>query len=290
MDAKITGMRMRFINRELPFQYDVTFFVPCLNEEGNIGPTIQNIIDVGARMDVTYEIIVFDDASKDGSVAEIKEMANKHPSVAIRVIENDHRRGLARNYVDGSYIGSGKYYMCVNGDNAEPAESLEKILGARGQADIVVPVFLDLDSRRGGRKALSRMFCFFVNTLSGNHLGYYNGPALHHRFNVMRWHADTDGFAYQAEIITRLIQEGASYVEVKIANYDRQRGRSTALNFKNFLAVSHSLFQILMRRIRFDLFYRSGSLRKTEKVRDLGYGKPQGSKKAGGPEFFEGGL
>lgn len=249
-------MKLKYINRELTSKYDVTFFVPCLNEQGNIGPTLENIIDVSGRLGISYEIIVFDDASKDGSIAEMKSVMRKHPSVNVRIVENDERQGLARNYIEGSYIGEGRYYMCVNGDNAEPAESLEKILSARGTADIVVPVFLDLDSRQVGRKALSRVFCFIVNLFSGNSLGYYNGPALHHRYNVMRWHADTDGFAYQAEIITRLIQEGATYVEVKITNYDRQNGRSTALNFKNFLAVSHSLFQILMRRVRYELFYR----------------------------------
>ena len=34
---------------------------------------------------------------------------------------------------------------------------------------------------------------------------YYNGTVLHKRYNVMRYHSGTNGFAYQAEIIVHLL-------------------------------------------------------------------------------------
>ena len=71
----------------------------------------------------------------------------------------------------------------------------------------------------------------------------------------MRWHADTDGFGYQAEILARLLEEGASYIEVEVPNYDRDSGVTKAFSVKNFLAVSHSLFQIFLRRLRWYLYY-----------------------------------
>lgn len=246
---------IRYINRELPSDIDVSFFVPCLNEEGNVARTLATIEAACATVGIRYEVLVFDDASTDGTRDEVVDYAAGHPRQSIRLIANDRSRGLARNYVDGAYLARGRYYMLVNGDHAEPVETLVAVLGLCGQADIIIPVFGGNDRRTAFRRLLSRTFTWLVNVVSGARVGYYNGVVLHHRFNVMRWHADTDGFAYQSEIITRLVQEGATFKEVVVANSDRVVGASKALTLKNLLAVCHSLAQIGFRRLRFALFY-----------------------------------
>ena len=242
------------INRELPSTCDITFYVPCLNEEGNVGVTLENLISVCREMKITFEAIVVDDASIDGTLAEAQAVQTKYPGEKIRIVSNSDRRGLARNYCDAAYIANGRYFMMICGDNAEPPESMRAIFGRMGEADMIVPVFNHRDSRPWSRRFVSKSFVWLVRVASGTHLDYYNGPVLHRRFNVMRWHADTDCFAYQAEIITRLLQEGASYIEVEVANKDREAGTSTALSFKNWLGVCHSLVQIALRRLRRYLF------------------------------------
>ncbi|MBL6989667.1 MAG: glycosyltransferase family 2 protein [Bacteriovoracaceae bacterium] len=246
---------MDYINRKLSSSVDVTFFVPCLNEEGNIGKTLINLIEVSKETQITCEILVFDDYSTDGSMSEVESIKSSYPNANIKIVNNKKRRGLARNYVDGSYVAEGTYYMLVNGDNAEPKESILKIISQKGNADMIIPVFQSTDNRKWGRRNLSLFFTAIINFISSNKIHYFNGPVLHRRFNVMRWHADTDGFGYQAEIIVRLIQEGATYKEVIISNNDRQAGISNALTVANMLAVGHSVVQILLRRIRFYLYY-----------------------------------
>lgn len=248
---------MKFINRELDAAWDISYFVPCLNEEKNIGKTIDTIIAASRECQYSFEILVFDDHSRDRSVDVINEKIRENPLVPIRLYKLPVNRGLARNYVDGSYLARGRFYMLVNGDNAEPPESIKTIISQANQADIIIPVFKGNDQRTWIRRTISRIFTLLVNLLSGNNINYYNGPCLHRRFNIMRWHADTDGFAYQAETITRLIQEGATYKEVVVENHDRVYGASSAFKLKNLLAVSHSLFQILMRRLRYNMFYRN---------------------------------
>ena len=71
----------------------------------------------------------------------------------------------------------------------------------------------------------------------------------------MRWSPDTNGFAYQAELITRILDEGGTFLEIQIKNYDRQEGISKAFQIKNIFSVAHSLLQIFLRRLRFLLFY-----------------------------------
>ena len=40
----------------------ITFFIPCLNEEGNVGRAIDMLAGVMAGRANQYEIVVFDDA------------------------------------------------------------------------------------------------------------------------------------------------------------------------------------------------------------------------------------
>jgi hypothetical protein len=91
-----------------------------------------------------------------------------------------------------------------------------------------------------------------VNLAIDNRLAYYNGNALYLRAHVMRFHVECSGFGYQAEFLTRLISEGATYKELPLVAYDREG--STALNVKNLLSVTHSLMAIALRRMRIVLF------------------------------------
>jgi hypothetical protein len=68
----------------------------------------------------------------------------------------------------------------------------------------------------------------------------------------MRFHVECSGFGYQAELLTRLISEGATYKEIPLVAYDREG--STAITVKNLLSVSHSLMTIALRRMRIVLF------------------------------------
>ena len=240
---------------KLDIECDISFFVPCYNEEENIIPTLENIIEATKETRVSYEILLVDDKSRDATVRVVEDFIVKQPEIPITLVKNITNLGLGRNYVEGAYISKGKYYMLVNGDSAEPKESIVTILKELHRADMIVPYFGKQDTRKIGRRVLSKVFTALVNILSGQSLRYYNGPVAHLKLNVMRWHADTDGFGYQAEIMTRLLIEGASYIEVQVPNIDRGSGVTSAFSLKNFLAVGHSLSQILLRRVRWYLYY-----------------------------------
>jgi glycosyltransferase involved in cell wall biosynthesis len=238
---------------------DITFFVPCLNEEDNIEKTLSAIISSVENTSLSYEILIVDDHSIDNSINNISIFQKQFPDILINVQANRLTRGLGRNYVDGAFIGQGKYYMLINGDNAEPKETICTILKQLGTADMIIPYFGYKEDRSLFRKQLSVMFTRLVNLISGNDINYYNGPVAHLRFNVMRWSPDSHGFAYQAELITRILDEGASYKEIEIANYDRKDGTTKAFKIENILSVGHSLLQILLRRVRTNLFYNKSN-------------------------------
>ncbi len=242
---------------------EFTFFVPCLNEENNIVNAIETIVSVSNELKLTYEIIIIDDNSKDNTLENIKVFIEGNEDVDIKLFKNTVTKGLGYNYTEGAYKGSGNYYMLVNGDNSEKKETLQAILGIAGATDMIIPYFYSTDNRKIFRIITSKLFTFIINLISGNSIKYYNGPVLHHRYNVMRHHSDTHGFAYQAELIVKLLDQNKSYSEVVVLNQDRDsqllkqngdKGKSKAFTIVNILSVLHSITQIILRKIRKNLY------------------------------------
>ena len=227
---------------------DITFFVPCKNEEKNIYKTLENI--VFSIDDYKYEILVVDDGSTDKTLSVIEEFKFNYKNINLKTIKRSKSLGIGKNYFLVSRIAKGKYFMLINGDGVEPKESIRKLIKYIGVADILIPYFGKNDFRSNFRKNLSLVFTFIVNIFSGNSIKYYNGPVIHITENLKYSRIETFGYGYQAEIICDLLLNGKSYFHVEINNSDRQWGASKAFALSNFVSVANSLIHILIRRIQ----------------------------------------
>ncbi len=241
-------------------ELDLTFFVPCYNEEARITGTLETIEAAMTEIPLSFEVIVVDDGSKDRTASVVEEFKRGHPAMPIRLRRNPRNLGLARSFVETAFHGRGRYYRLVCGDNVEPRETLVKLLREIGKADIVLPYYPVLPGKSLSRRAISRTFTFLVDLLSGYSVRYYNGCAVYRRFHVMRWAPYNYGFGFQADLITMLLDEGATYVQLPVSgsHFVKEGGRSP-LNFRNFVSTGHTLFEIFLRRVRRTFFERRRS-------------------------------
>ncbi len=234
---------------------DLTILIPCFNEERYIEATLEEVIAALNELKLSYEILVVDDQSSDSTFARAERWQRDHPNVNLTVKRNLKNRGLSRTCVDGAFLGRGKYYRLVCGDNVESRETLVRILRRIGEADMIIPYHPIVPGKSVARLFFSRSYTLLVNTISGYNLKYYNGLAVHLRYNVMRWGPYSFGFGFQAELITRLLDEGATYVEIPVeATHVEKDARASAINWRNILSVLHSLLELLVRRIRRQTF------------------------------------
>jgi glycosyltransferase involved in cell wall biosynthesis len=238
---------------------DISVFVSCYNEEALIAATLSNVTAALEEVGCSYEIIVVDDRSTDNSLARVREYMHAHASQPIKLKINETNRGLATNYIDTAFDAKGKYYRLCCGDDAEPKEVLTNVFRHIGKADIVIPYQYQHEVRGKSffRRLLSNTFTFLVNVISGYNIEYYNGLAIHLRYNVMRWHPSSYGFGFQADMITRLLDEGATYLQVPSSSVDRKGAGSSAMNLRNFLSVGHTLLEMAIRRFRRMLYGRT---------------------------------
>jgi glycosyltransferase involved in cell wall biosynthesis len=235
---------------------DVTVFVSCYNESEHIIRTLDNVREAFVELgSLTYEVIVIDDCSSDNSNVLISEYLNSHPDMRIVFQRNAVNTGWAQNYVDAAFMGCGKYYRVICGDESEPKKTIVEVFRHLGEADILIPYYATTEGRSNYRLVISRVYTSLVNLISGFNLHYYNGLHIHLRYNVMRWHSNTRGFGFQADILCMLLARGYSYREIPVTTIEMKSGQSTALSFRNFLSVGHTLFDILARRVA-DWVYR----------------------------------
>jgi Predicted glycosyltransferases len=98
---------------------------------------------VSAKPVVSFELIIVDNCSTDGTSSYIKE---HYPSVTI--IDNKSKQGFAKNNNDGAKIASGKYLLILNPDiklRPKAIDNLYEYLKNDKTVGIVAPQLLNTD-------------------------------------------------------------------------------------------------------------------------------------------------
>jgi glycosyltransferase involved in cell wall biosynthesis len=227
---------------------DITLFIACYNEEENVLATFEAITSALSTLELSWEIIVIDDASTDKTVELVKSYMTANPGDPVLLVCREVNQGVAQNYVDAAFLGTGKYYRLINGDNVENSQQISTILSHVGEADLIIPTHEQTGSRTMFRRILSSTFTHLVNVISGYRINYYNGCTVHLRYDVMRWHSDSQGFDFQADFITKLLDKGRTYLEVSTVCGEREFGQSKALTLKNLVSSVRFFINLCIRR------------------------------------------
>jgi glycosyltransferase involved in cell wall biosynthesis len=214
----------------------LSIVVPALNEAQNIEFTYAEIVIAAEVAGLTdYEMLFIDDCSSDTTLQIMQDIAKRDKRV--RVFHNERNLGLGGSYKRGIDLATKEYYMLIPGDNAWPAEGMCEVLSMIGGTDIIIPYIVEAGDKGPIRRFLSRGFTVFVNTMFGLHVHYYNGIVVHRTENLRKLVIRTNSFAYQAEVLVKLLKNGATYTECGLNTVPRSDGKSKALKISNLVRV-----------------------------------------------------
>ena len=116
-----------------------------------------------------------------------------------------------------------------------------------GRAEIVLPYPVNSNVRGPARHLVSRVYVGLLNHLFGLRVRYYNGTVIHRTANLKELAIKTSSFAYQAEILIKLLCAGKSFVEVPIQIDPPKEGRrSRAFRWKNMVQVGRTLGDLFL--------------------------------------------
>ncbi|MCX5752597.1 MAG: glycosyltransferase family 2 protein [Candidatus Krumholzibacteria bacterium] len=248
----------------------ISIIIPAYNEKGSISGTIEEIDRVMKSHDYTYEVIVVDDGSTDGTA----EMAKKQPSV--RVIQHPYNRGYGASLKTGIKNARGEIILIIDADSTYPVDKIPLLLSQMNEYDMVVGARTSKDvkiqlSRKPAKWVLSKL----ANYLSGTRIPDLNSGlrAFKKEIALKFFNILPDQFSFTTTITLGMICSGYT-IKYEPISYYRRVGKSkispirdtsnfillivrTVMYFnplKIFLPISLFLFVLGIAMLCYDVF------------------------------------
>ena len=206
----------------------VSIVVPTYNERENI-PILCEELRKTLASRWTYEIIVVDDNSPDGTGEVVRQLAQVDP--AVRLLERPGKLGLGSAVVDGFQMANGDYWVMMDADLSHRPQDLLGLLDGLADADIVVgsryidgggvmnwPLHRRIVSR--GASAVGRLMVGLDISDTTSGFGAFRRVALEPILSSL----NPKGFKLLLEILAK--SRGAVVTEVPITFVDRRYGAS----------------------------------------------------------------
>lgn len=113
---------------------EVQVLLPVYNEAQSIEATLREI-DATLRSQVTYEFLVCEDGSRDGTREVVQLLAGELP---IQLLPGGERKGYSRAVIDGMRAMTAPYLLCLDSDGQCEPGDFAALWRARTEADVVI--------------------------------------------------------------------------------------------------------------------------------------------------------
>ncbi|HVK73470.1 MAG TPA: dolichyl-phosphate beta-glucosyltransferase [Kofleriaceae bacterium] len=232
-------MSTHTLSRHLPLttDLDLSIVIPAYNEEQRITPTLAALDAFLAAHPWSYELVVVDDGSRDGTVALCQRLAAERMP-RLRVIATSPNRGKGHAVRAGMLAARGAVRVMCDADGSMPATELPKLLApiadgrcaiaigsryARGASAHTQPLWRRAWSRLCNRVIQKTLVPGVRDTQCG--FKAFTALAAHDLFA----RATIDGWAFDLEVLALAKRLGHEVAEVGVAWTDDRRSRVNPL-------------------------------------------------------------
>lgn len=198
----------------------LSLVIPVLEEAPNIAPLLEAV--QGALEDQDYELILVDDGSRDGTVQEIKRLADGRT----RLIALTRNFGQTAALAAGIDAAEGDYIVTMDGDLQNDPRDIPKLIAEleSGDWDVVAGRRGNRQDRWLSRKLPSRLANLLIGRLTGVSLSDYGCTLKAFRAGIAK------GLGLYGEL-HRFIpvlahMRGARIKEVEVRHHPRRHGSS----------------------------------------------------------------
>jgi glycosyltransferase involved in cell wall biosynthesis len=203
---------------------DVSFVMPCYNEEAIVGYTIRQLQTAFSRAGHRLELIAVDNGSTDSTGAVIGELAAQNPLV--RPVRVERNEGYGYGVLAGLPLCSAPWVGIIPADGQVDAEDVvklfEAVVATKGTAVAKVRRRFRMDGLT--RTLVSTLYNLFVRLLWPRLASIdVNGtPKILPRAVVERMHLQSKGWLLDPEILIKAHYMGLRILEFNV--FARMRG------------------------------------------------------------------
>jgi dolichol-phosphate mannosyltransferase len=237
----------------------ISLVVPCFNEEGNLRALVEAIGRVCDPLDITYEIVITDDCSTDGSWPLLQQLAraNRH----LRAQRLAVNCGESAASWAGMQSATGEYLVTIDADLQNDPAEIPRFLTALRDYDCVCGSRVKTRAQGDNwlKVVTSRAGNWLRNWLSGDNISDSGCTYRAFRRDCIR---NVRPFRGMHRFLPTLIRmEGYTVGEIPVVNQPRHAGKSHYgfWNRLNFLADLLAVRWMLRRHISYRIADTTGA-------------------------------
>lgn len=209
--------------------------IPTYNERDNIPIVLWLIEEACSKSGISYEAIVVDDASPDGTQEAVKQVQHLLGADRIILQTRSGKLGLGTAYRHGLQYASASWVILMDADLSHHPKYIPQFFKVQQQtgADIVTGTRYTQGGGVSGwnwkRKLTSRGANVLASTVLGLKVSDLTGAFRLYRRSVLERLLSvvtSKGYAFQMEMIARATALNATIAEVPIIFVDRVFGES----------------------------------------------------------------
>lgn len=235
----------------------LTVFVPAYNEAGNIAHCVEAVLQQMELLNVSVEILIVDDCSRDQTGALAEQLAAQDERV--RVVHHPENRGIGGGFVTALQQARGEWLILIPADLALKPSELSRYIEAAPRADIVVGLRSDLSDYNWIRKLIHFANITLLRLLFNmpvhqfQYISMYSMDVLR-SMQVEYWRSAF----FLAEVLIKAHALGFKLVEAEIRYAPRVTGRPTGAKLKLVFTTVRDLFFFWLRWVRLGAKKASG--------------------------------
>jgi glycosyltransferase involved in cell wall biosynthesis len=224
----------------------ISIFIPAYNDEKTIGKVIFDAISALDPLKLDYEIIIVDDGSKDATAEIVRELAETHKTIKLKQHGDNRDYGTALR--TGFTTASKEWVFYTDGDGQYDIKEIIKLLPYAEEFNFING-YITKRMDPAYRIFFGKAYQLLVDICFGKTLIHTNCDFRLIKKEIMDQITinSNSGFA-PAEIVIKLVRNGARVKQVPVKHYPRIYGRSSFFKLKKIVNLFFDLMKFLVKR------------------------------------------
>ena len=250
---------------DTPGTPDISFIMPCYNEQDIIGYTIPKMIAAFASAGHHLELIVVDNGSTDKTADVIATLASEHPRIVLHTVR--HNEGYGNGVLSALPRCTAPWVGIIPADGQVDAEDVVRLYETVATAGRPILAKVRRRFRMDGvlRKVVSTAYNLFVKLLWPrlDSIDINGSPKILPREAIMAMGLQSKDWLLDPEIMIKAYYMGLPVLEFNVFG----RMRSAGLSHVRLTTAWHFLRQLLV--FRFSRQWRATAVRVPSPARPI---------------------